>query len=259
MNRFRLKIEYDGTAYGGWQRQKNAMTVQEKIENALFELTGEKIGITGASRTDSGVHALGQVAHFDSETKIPPEKLFLALNTHLPPDIRIAASEIAQEDFHARFMAKGKYYTYRIYNDNHNSAIMRNYSMYVPHKLDLSAMQEGANVFVGTHDFKSVMAAGSSAKTTVRTIYSFDVSKEGNLIALDVKGNGFLYNMVRIMAGTLINVGQGKMSPNDIKNALETGERTLMGFTAEPQGLTLNEVYYNCPCFGKNLDMNGQM
>lgn len=242
--RYAIKVEYDGTNYGGWQRQRNALTVQEVLEAALKGMAGNPVAVTGASRTDAGVHARGQVAHFDAELSVPPHKLFLAMNTRLPPDIRVCASCEAPEGFHARFDAEGKRYLYAISNSTYASAIMRNYCAFVPGDLDVEKMREAARLFVGTHDFRCAMAAGSSATTTVRTVYAIGVQREGDKIDLDVRGNGFLYNMVRIFAGTLIRAGQGKLTIGEIQSAMDCGDRTLLGFTAPAKGLTLMEVYY---------------
>ena len=249
IKRFAIKIEYDGTSYAGWQRQKNAPTVQEAIEDALFRLTKERITLFGASRTDAGVHALGQVAHFDSATSIPAHKLFLALNTVLPEDIRICASAEVADSFHARFGAQGKKYIYRICNAVHAPAILRNTCAFVPGEIDIDAMKAAAELFVGTHDFGCAMSAGGSAKTTVRTIYSLGVIKNGSFIELHFHGNGFLYNMVRIISGTLICAGQRRLGASAISAALFNGNRELLGFTAPAKGLTLAEVFYEAEIF----------
>ncbi len=256
MSRIRILIEYDGTHYAGWQRQKNALTVQEVLEDTLGSLLGQRITLFGASRTDAGVHALGQTAHFDAQSSIPPEKLFLAANTHLPPDIRLCASEAAEPDFHARFCTRGKHYTYQIYNSCHGPAILRNQVMFVPAPLDLAAMQEAAQLFVGTHDFTCAMAAGSNVRDCVRTVYDLTLQRRDDVIAMDVRGNGFLYNMVRIFAGTLICVGQHKLDKQEIAAAMAARDRRLLGFTAQPQGLFLRRVYYDRPVFGLSPDFN---
>jgi len=256
LSRIRLLIEYDGTGYAGWQRQKNALSVQEVLEDTLSDLLGSKITLFGASRTDAGVHALGQVAHFDAQTSIPPDKIFLAANTRLPSDIRLCASEAAEEDFHARFCTRGKHYTYQIYNANHGPAILRNQVMFVPHKLDLEAMREAGQIFVGTHDFTCAMAAGSNVKDCVRTVYDLTLTRRDDVISMDVRGNGFLYNMVRIFAGTLICVGQHKLDPKEIRAAMAAKDRRLLGFTAQPQGLFLRRVYYDREVFGFQQDFS---
>jgi len=242
--RIKLIIEYDGTAYGGWQVQDNAPTVQAEIEFALKKLTGQHIGVYGAGRTDSGVHARGQAAHFDIDSSIPPEKFSFVLNTMLPADIRIRSSEQVPETFHARYHAKGKEYVYRIYNAPHASAIERNTTMHVPSPLNMEKMRTAAGYMVGTFDFSAFCAAGSVAKTTVRSVYAIEITEQSPLIAISVKGNGFLYNMVRIIAGTLIEVGKGKLDPEQLPHIIACGDRKLAGMTAEPQGLTLEQVFY---------------
>ncbi len=258
LKRYAIKIEYDGTNYAGWQRQSNALTVQESVESALLKLSSERLSVLGASRTDAGVHALGQVAHFDSALTVPADKLFLALNTILPPDIRVVASVEAPECFHSRFDASSKSYLYRVKTGKYAPAIFRNICEFVPGRLDLAAMQEAAEVFVGTHDFRCAMAVGSNAKTTVRTIHSFQVSEKNGFIEMEVSGNAFLYNMVRILAGTLIRAGQHRLSVCSMRRALEIGDRDLLGYTAPARGLTLLEVRYEPDVFSnpqsKRLD-----
>lgn len=244
--RIRLTVEYDGTAYAGWQRQLNAMSVQQRLEEALRKLTREKeLGITGASRTDAGVHAMGQVAHFDTESRIPGGKFCFALNTMLPPDIRVSESSETRPDFHARFDAKGKLYRYLIHNGAHASAIGRNTHAHVIYPLDEYRMHEEAQLAVGTRDFLAFAASGSIVKDTVRTIHEARVLRDGDELELLVRGNGFLYNMVRILAGTLIAVGSGKTDPGAIARALKSKSRLDLGPTAPAHGLTLMKVYYD--------------
>ncbi|HOV69594.1 MAG TPA: tRNA pseudouridine(38-40) synthase TruA [Clostridia bacterium] len=242
--RIKLIIEYDGTNYAGWQRQLNGIGIQQVIEDALFKLTGEKTVVAGAGRTDAGVHALAQVAHFDTESTIPPDKFSFALNTMLPPDIRIKESSKAENGFHARFNAKGKCYIYRIYNGRHSSPLLRLTHAHIALPLNVDAMNKAAQLFVGKHDFVSFSASDRRKGSTVRTIYTCQVSGTGEEITVTVKGDGFLYNMVRIITGTLIEVGLGKRDLDSIKKALETRDRTLAGITAPANGLTLKEVYY---------------
>lgn len=245
--RIGLKIEYDGTAYAGWQRQKNAPSVQAAIEQALFETLHWQGTIIGAGRTDAGVHALGQVAHFDIETRVPPDRFSYILNQTLPPDIRIVQSWAAAEGFHARRSAHGKHYRYTLYCSPHASALERNVSLHVPQKLDLAAMQRAAQALVGEHDFSAFRTMGSNIVGTVRTIYRLTVQQEGRHIYIDVYGNGFLYNMVRIIAGTLIAVGKGKIPPEAMGNILAAKDRTLAGATAPARGLCMCEVFYLGP------------
>ncbi len=239
--RIRLLIEYDGAGYAGWQRQENALAVQQVVEEALKKLTGETILITGASRTDAGVHALGQSAHFDTESRIPPEKYAYALNTMLPADIRVQKSQPVADDFHARFSASGKRYRYLIRQAPHAGALSRNTHAHVIYPLDLEKMRAELRAIVGTHDFA---ASGSVVRGTVRTIRHAEISQGGEEFALVVEGNGFLYNMVRIIAGTLISVGAGRLSPGAFRRAIATGNRLDLGVTAPARGLTLMRVFY---------------
>ena len=242
--RFRLTIEYDGTAYCGWQRQINGPSVQETLEQALCTLTQERVSVTGSSRTDAGVHALGLCAHFDSATRIPAQKLAFALNTLLPPDIRVRESGLAPEGFHARYSACGKLYRYAFYNARHDCAIGRQYAAHIPLPMDERLMDEEAQALLGTHDFAAFAASGSVAKSTVRTIVGARVTREGERVTLCVMGDGFLYNMVRIIAGTLAEIGTGKRAPGAIARAIETGDRLALGQTAPARGLTLERVFY---------------
>ena len=242
--RFKLIVEYDGTAYCGWQRQLNGPSVQQELEEALSRLTHERVSVVGSSRTDAGVHAEGLCAHFDSATRIPAEKIAFALNTMLPADIRIRESGAAPEGFHARFAACGKVYTYTFFNARHQNAIGRLYSAHVPVLMDERRMHEEAQALLGTHDFAAFAASGSVVKSTVRTIYRAKVERSGDYVTLTVLGNGFLYNMVRIIAGTLMEVGTGKRETGAIARAIETGDRLALGQTAPAQGLTLRRVLY---------------
>ena len=239
-----LKIEYDGTLYSGWQAQLNAKSIQGEIEAAIKKVFDKDVRVIGAGRTDAGVHAYGQCAHFDLDTDIPGERFSYILNQQLPDDIRIRGSYETDETFHARKSAKGKHYRYVIYNERIENAIGRQYSYHVPYVLDLERMQEAAGYFIGEHDFSAFRTTGSNLVGTVRTIHSLDVTKDGAYINIDVFGNGFLYNMVRIIAGTLIYVGEGKIDPGDIKDIIESGDRRMAGITAPARGLHLVEVLY---------------
>lgn len=245
MRRIHLIVEYDGTDYAGWQRQSNAMTVQEWLEKAVKKLTGETVCVHGASRTDAGVHALGQSAHFDTESRIPADKFSFALNTILPPDIRVSRSEEVKPEFHSRFSGRGKRYRYLFYAAPHAGALNRRTHAHVIYPLDVEKMRTEAASLVGTHDFGAFAASGSVVKDTVRTIYRADILQDGSEIKLIVEGNGFLYNMVRIIAGTLIGVGSGKLEPGAFRRAIESGSRLDLGVTAPAQGLTLMEVFYD--------------
>ena len=244
MKRILLTVEYDGTAYAGWQRQINGLAVQQVLEEALTAACGHPVTVTGASRTDAGVHALDQKVHFDTDCSIPPEKYPFVLNRFLPPDIRVTESIRVPPDFHARFDAAGKWYTYRIHNEPHPSALYRCLTAHVPVRLDENAMDSCARQLLGTHDFAAFAAAGGQAKTTVRTIDRVSVVRDGTEITLKVHGDGFLYNMVRIIAGTLIYVGQGKLDPGCIARAIDSKNRLDLGITAPACGLELTRVEY---------------
>ena len=240
--RVKLVVEYDGTNYAGWQRQTNGLSVQEALEQAFEKASGEHVAVHGAGRTDAGVHAEAQVAHLDTQCTIPPEKISFALNTCLPPDIRVRESALVHESFHARFDAKGKTYRYSIFNDIHAPAIKRNTTAFVRGELNTDTMREAAEKLVGTHDFEPFSAAGSEVKDTVRTIHSITLTTEPRHIFIDVTGSGFLYHMVRIIAGTLIEVGLNKRPPECIDAILSGKEKA--GATAPAKGLTLKRVYY---------------
>lgn len=244
MRNIKLIIEYDGTAYHGWQSQKNAVAVQDVVTEAVRRLTGENCSLTGSSRTDTGVHALGQVCNFFTESKIPADKFAFALNTMLPEDIVVHQSEEAAQDFHSRFSAKGKEYRYLIYNSTFPSALLRHKAWHVFYPLDADKMERAAGYLTGTHDFAAFCAAGGSAETTVRTITEARVKKNGALIEFSVAGNGFLYNMVRIIAGTLAEAGFGKIDPDAVRDIIEGRDRRKAGRTAPAHGLYLVEVYY---------------
>ncbi len=244
MSRIRLTVEYDGTNYSGWQRQENAVSVQQRLEEALGKLLRQQVRVTGASRTDAGVHALGQTVHFDTDSRIPPEKYAFALNTMLPEDIRVRASRAAPPDFHARFDARGKIYRYLIHNGPHASALLRLSHAHVMYPLDEAKMEREARAILGTHDFRAFAASGSVAKDTVRTIYDCRAARSGSEVMLLVHGSGFLYNMVRILAGTVIQVGCGKLEEGAVARALAGKSRLSLGVTAPPHGLTLMRVFY---------------
>lgn len=252
--RVKLTIEYDGTNYAGWQMQKNGMSVQEMLEKAFASASGQHARIHGAGRTDAGVHALAQVAHLDTECSIPANKISYAMNMLLPSDIRVKESCEAQEHFHARFDAKAKTYRYTYYNDKHASAIYRNSTAHVHGKIDITAMKIAAEYIRGTHDFACFCASGSSVTDTVRTVYRLEVESDLPFIYIDVTGDGFLYNMVRIIAGTLIDVGQGKVSPEYVKDIIAGRDRSGAGATAPARGLMMQRIYYTP--FGKDKDID---
>lgn len=240
----KILLEYEGTAYSGWQRQKNAISIQEVLENAIKSITGEAVNVIGSGRTDAGVHALGQVANFKTQTKIPIEKLPYAINSKLPEDIVVKHAEIVPEDFHARFWAKAKIYTYTIYNAKFPSPLLRRYSYFYPRPLNVRAMKKAADMLIGTHDFASFMASNSPVKSTVRCIERLEVFQNGDIVKFEIEANGFLYNMVRIIAGTLLDVGINKKKANDIISIIKSKDRSMAGKTLPPQGLCLIKVIY---------------
>lgn len=242
--RVKLIIEYEGTAYAGWQRQLNGVSVQEMLEKAFLEASGENVTIHGAGRTDAGVHAEAQVAHLVTNCSIPPNKISYAINMLLPPDIRVRQSMEVSEDFHARFSAKAKTYRYTFYNDIHASALHRNTTTHIHCRLDIPAMKAAAAFLRGTHDFACFCSSGSDVKDTVRTIHRLEITSQEPFLFIDVTGSGFLYNMVRIIAGTLIDVGMKRISPEYVKEIVSGRDRSLASATAPARGLTLKEVHY---------------
>ena len=244
MRRVLLTVEYDGTNYCGWQRQINGLSVQQVLEETLSRACGEPITVTGASRTDAGVHAAGQALHFDTSSSIPPEKYPFVLNTMLPADIRAQTGREVPAEFHARFLTSGKKYTYRLLNRRHASALLRLNHVHVPVPLQVDRMREAVPTLLGRHDFAAFQAAGGTAKTTVRTIRSASLAQDGDRLILTVEGDAFLYNMVRIIAGTLIEIGLGKRGTDAFERAYATGDRLALGVTAPPHGLELTRVDY---------------
>ena len=255
MKRYKLIVAYDGTNYCGWQVQPEAVTIEGVLNETLSKVLKEKIQVIGASRTDAGVHAYGNVAVFDSETPIPGDKLMFAINPYLPEDVRIVDSCQVADDFHPRYCDTRKTYEYHIQNGKVLFPTQRLYSYWVTKPLDIIAMEEAGQYLVGTHDFKSFCSAKTQVQTTVRTVcdvhvYEVPIPEGQNMdnrreIIIRVEGEGFLYNMVRILAGTLIYISEGKRTEDDIKSALLTRNRDFGGVTLPPEGLYLNEVYYN--------------
>ena len=265
MKRIRLIISYDGTNYVGWQIQKNGLAIEQVINEHLSKLLGEDITIIGASRTDSGVHALGNVAVFDTNTRIPSTKIALALNQSLPDDIKIVRSEEVPADFHPRYADCAKTYQYSILNSRVNLPLQRLYTDYVYYELDVEKMKQAAEYLIGEHDFKAFSSAGGQQKSSVRTIHSIDFSVEylekdeqnrpvppsgdfcPKLVRITITGNGFLYNMVRIIAGTLEKVGMGIYPPEHVKEILDSCDRQLSAPKAPARGLTLVKIKYFRP------------
>lgn len=261
--RYRAIISYFGARYVGWQRQLNGLSVQEVFEKALEKTFGVKTSATASGRTDAGVHAEGQVVHFDADTSIPVDKIPFAVNTHLPDDVSMLFCEVVSDDFNARFNAKRKTYCYKMYVSKHRRPMLEPTHEHVIVPVDIDKIKEACKIIEGTHDFKCFEASGSVIKNTVRTIYSIEVEtsplqsfcddesyaeKNGMLtdseLCVSVTGNGFLYNMVRIIAGTLLYVGIGKMTPDDVRSLLKSGDRKLAGKTLSAKGLHLIKVIY---------------
>jgi len=246
----RVLLSYDGSRFFGWQRQEGFPSVQEGLEDALLSLCGERIAVVGAGRTDTGVHALGQVANFHLDTRLPDERLLFALNAHAPEGLVVRALETCSDAFHAQKSARGKRYAYLVRTERFASPLGRAYWHWVPERLDLGAMRAAARHFVGRHDFSSLASAGSPRRSNVRHIRALHLRARRHGFALVVEGNGFLYNMVRTLAGTLIDVGRGKRPGSGIPALLAARDRRLAGPTAPPEGLYLVRVLYPEPCFG---------
>ena len=244
MRNIKLVIEYDGKNFGGWQKQPNKLNIQGEIEKAIEEITGEEVELNASGRTDAGVHSLGQTANFKTNSTIEISKIPVAINSKLKQSIRVISAEEVDERFHARYSCTGKKYRYIINNSKYGSAIYRDFEYHMPIKLNVEDMKKAIKHFEGEHDFKGFKASGTSSKSSVRTIYSAKVIVDGDRISLELEGNGFLYNMVRIISGTIVDVGLGKVKPEEIPEIIESKDRTRAGKTLPPQGLYLVEVYY---------------
>ena len=251
--KYAILLAYDGTNYGGWQIQKNCITVQEKLEAAAQNLFGVKTAVTASGRTDSGVHAAGQVCHFEAQTEIPPEKLANALNMRLPEDISVLKSSAAPQNFDANRSAKRKTYCFRAYLSARRNPLKDRFSVWVKGGADIEKLRYIAGAFVGEHDFKAYQKSGSQVKTTVREVYSVNVETNGYRGSTDVEiyvcGGGFLYNMVRTIAGTMLYLAQGTLTEEDIRRSLEQGDRSAVGKTMPAKGLTLESVDYGFKLF----------
>jgi tRNA pseudouridine38-40 synthase len=247
--RYGLKIAYDGTDYAGWQRQKNAVSVQEKLEEAVYLALGERVNITASGRTDAGVHAVGQVCHFDLQSTVPPEKMPDCLNRFLPNDIRAVDGFYAGEEFDSNRSAKKKTYRYSLYVSAREMPLKERYATRIENAKELAILQSVAKLFEGEHDFKAFCASGSSVKTTVRTVYSVRVEESESYGSRDINifvtGNGFLYNMVRTMVGELLDLADGRRTEESLLSAYQTGDRSLLGKTMPAKGLTLMQVEYD--------------
>lgn len=249
MRNIKLILEYDGTDYRGWQSQAGCggRTIQETVESAVENLTGERPVLVSSGRTDAGVHALGQVANFMTTSRLPDEAWVPALNHRLPPDIRIVASEEVSHGFHARCSARGKIYRYLILDRPAPPALYRRSVWHVPHRLNLSRMRRASHHLVGRHDFSAFRSASCAAKTTIRTVRSFSIRRRDGLIEMHIEGDAFLMHMVRIVVGTLVDVGRGRLPEEAVGAILRSGDRTMAGPTAPAGGLTLVQVLYAAP------------
>lgn len=244
MKRILLTIEYDGTAYSGWQKQPNKRTIQGEIEEAIFRSIGEKVEIFGSGRTDAGVHAFNQSAHLDLKAPVPISKLADVLNNALPADIAIKSAVEVDSEFHARFSIKKKGYQYKIYNNSIKNVFLSNRAAWVKKSLDINKMKEAANLIVGTHDFRGLCSANTCVSDFTRTIYEINIDRKEDFIFINVVGSGFLYNMVRIIVGTLVDYSLGKITLDDVNMAVLQGSRANAGQTMPPYGLYLKETIY---------------
>ena len=244
MKRILLTLGFDGTAYHGWQVQPNGITVQETLQNALLKLLGKPHGVTGCSRTDAGVHAREFCCHIDCDDNIPDIAFLRGLNSFLPPDIAVKSVKEVKSDFHARYNAKGKTYKYRILNTNIKDPFLSRYSWQIERRLDIDKMNEFCSALVGTHDFYAFSSSGRTVEDTVRTITECFVEREGDEVILTVSANGFLYNMVRIIVGTAVEVSDGKINPQNTLEIINSKKREMAGITAPPNALFLWKVHY---------------
>ena len=245
MRNIKLTIEYDGKNFAGWQTQPGKVSIQSEIERAIKEVTGEEVDLTASGRTDAGVHAIGQVANFHTDTKIEIHKIPYALNSKLPKSIVIKSAEEVPERFHSRYLCKGKTYRYIINNNEFPSALNRYREFHISQKLDICKMREALKCFEGTHDFKGFKSSGGSEKkTTVRTLTKLELQEKDGIITVELSGDGFLYNMVRIIVGTIVDVGLGKIRVEDLPEIIESKDRTRAGKTLPPHGLYLVQVRY---------------
>lgn len=244
MKRLLLTLRYDGTAYHGWQVQPNAVTVQATLQDAIEKVTGVRAGVIGCSRTDTGVHAAMFCCTFDTESGIPANRMALALNMHLPDDIAVYMCTEVAADFHPRYAARGKRYTYRVNNSHYRDPFSDRYTVRYTPALDATVLNTFAQDFVGTHDFSAFCAANADTVDNVRTVSRFSVERDGDTVLFTVEADGFLYNMVRIMVGTLLDMGAGRLPADAICKALASGNRELAGATAPAKGLRLEKVFY---------------
>lgn len=244
MRNLKVMMAYRGTKYHGFQRQENALTIQEVVEKHVSSVLNEKVIINGCSRTDTGVHANNYCFSVLTESKIPPRNFVRGVNGRLPDDISILDCEDAPLDFHARFSCKAKEYIYLIHNSESKNPFTTDLAYHYRRPLNIELLRQAARNFVGTHDFRAFCSGCDEKKSTIRTIFKFDVEINGESVKMLVKGDGFLYNMIRIMVGTLFAVNEKKISVNDIENIISSGNRQLAGKTAQPHGLYLNRIFY---------------
>lgn len=245
MRNIALFLKYDGTAYHGWQVQKNARTVAQTLEEAAARVVGHKVHMTGCGRTDAGVHARVYVANFRTDSRIPADRLPYALNTHLPADIVVYDAREVPDGFNAIGSCVKKEYTYQIYNSRMRDPFYVNRAWFYPKHLDENILRAAAAQFVGTHDFSAVRSVGTEVKSTVRTVYHFDVERDGDLLYFRICANGFLYNMARAMTGTVVYAAEGKFAPKEIGRILADGNRTAAGPTVPPGGLAMTQLWYD--------------
>lgn len=239
-----ITLKYDGSNYHGWQRQDNAVTVQQRVEEAASSLFGESISVTGCSRTDTGVHANCFKCNFHSDKVLPHQNVISGINHFLPDDIAVYGSMAVNEEFNARFDCRSKEYIYKIYNAGVRDPFYINRALFYKYPIDAVLLDKEAKDYIGTHDFTAFRAAGATTKTTVRTVYCAGVERQGDIVVFRVEADGFLYNMVRIMVGTLLNISEGKIKPGSIPDIIESKNRLLAGKTQAPEGLYLNKVHY---------------
>lgn len=251
MRTIKLTLRYDGSAFHGWQFQPNCITVEEEMKKALFQILREDIKIQSCSRTDTGVHANMFCCSFRTESERPCDKIILGLNAVLPETVAVYGCEDVPEDFHARYSCVGKEYIYKIWNGKERNPFMRNYALHFPRKLDEQLLDKASKDFIGTYDFSSFCASGATVQSKVRTVFDASVKREGDFVVFSVTGDGFLYNMVRIMVGTLLDISDGRIEKDKIKDIIKSENREKAGKTASPVGLYLNRVFYN------KEDLNG--
>lgn len=244
MRRLLLTIQYDGSSYHGWQVQKNAITIQEVLQNAIEKVFGERLDVIGCSRTDSGVHANDYKVSFDTDMDIAPDNVVMALNGFLPKDVAVVDCDEVGLDFHPRYNVKTKQYVYKLYNGRIRNPFLSDYALHYRRPIDVDYLDKESQAFVGSYDYSGFCSVDSDVENTVRTVQSFSVTRDGDMVYFTVEADGFLYNMVRIMVGTLLFVSEGKIKEGELKNVILSKDRTKAGKTAPPQGLYLNKVNY---------------